>query len=93
MAEKEPVKMTEEEMLEEAKKLKTEADALLAAAMRIENELEHDYITPEEEMERYAEIFQKSQELEKKKIKLVTEALKRGYWKVLEVLKFCRAVK
>jgi hypothetical protein len=92
MAEKELTKMTEEEMLEKAKQLKAEADALLAAAMRIENELEHDYITPEEEMERYAEIFKKSQELCDKKTEMVAEALKNNYRKVLELLECCRAV-
>jgi len=92
MTEKNLKDMTEEEMLEKAKQLKAEADALLTAAMRIEDELEHDYITPEEEMERYAGIFQKSQELQNKKTELVAEALKRGYWKVLKLLEFHKAV-
>lgn len=92
MTEKELRKMTEEEMLAEARQFKKEADALLTAAMRIENELEHDYITPEEEMEHYAEIFKKSQELCDKKTEMVAEALKKGYQKVLELLEFCKAV-
>ena len=92
MAEKELAKMTEEEMLEEAKRLKNEADALLVAAMRIEDELEHDYITPEEEMERYAEIFKKSQELYNEKTAMAAEALKKNYRKVLELLEFRQAV-
>ena len=88
MTEKNLREMTEEEMLAEAKKLKKEADALLAAAIRIENELEHDYITPEEEMKRYAEIFQKSQKLQDKKIELVAEALKKNYPEILKILEF-----
>lgn len=92
MSEKKLTDMTEKEMLAEAEKLKKEADTLLAAAMRIENALEHDYITPEEEMKCYAEIFKKSQELNDKKTEMVAEAKKKNYRKVLELLKFYKAV-
>ncbi|MDP1629181.1 MAG: hypothetical protein Q8L57_01020, partial [bacterium] len=93
MAEKELKDMTEEEMLEEVKKLKQEADNLLVAVMKIEDQLEHDYITPREEAERYAEIFKKSQELQDKKTELIGEALKKKYRRVLALLKFCKPVK
>ena len=90
MTEKALKDMTEEEMLAEAEKLDKEFDELLVAAIRIDDNLEHDYITPEEEMERYAEIFRKSQELQDKKTEMVAEALKHGYRKVLELLEFCK---
>ncbi len=93
MAEKELKEMTEKEMLEEAKKLKREVDNLLVAAMRIEDQLEHDYITPEQEIHRYAEIFKKSQELQARKIELVSEALKKKYRQVLVLLESCKPVK
>ncbi len=91
MTEKKLTDMTEKEMLAEAEKLKKTADELLVAAMRIENELEHDYITPEEEMERYSEIFKKSQELHNKKTEIIAEALKKNFRKVLELLEFRKA--
>ncbi len=83
MAKKE---LTEENMIEQAWKLKKKLAELEFEGERIEFESEHDFIGSAEEAQRYVGIDSKKEKIRQKIVKLTQEAKDKNYRKVFSLL-------